>query len=312
MKKLVLKDEELDSVVLPREEFTTLREEARWMAVVKVNTSKHFGNQPFFQKMDAAWSFARQWSIRPVEDNLFVLQVSCLGDWNRAILEGPWIFWQMGVMIEPYDGIADPNSVVLNRLHVWAQIRGVPPLFRKDPIVRDMAARIGEVLGVDLYALGASGTSFVQVRIKLDVGKPLTRVVGLHPEGYPQMVFQVLYEKLPKFCEVCGLFGHGGLECDDGVHEEEAKQYGAWMVAPMEDWHPQTSGVRGKQKEENGGGGQGAKPQYRKRPPGESPPAARTSTQAGSKLMELTDGKVDGAMVIAPGARKNLGMDMEA
>jgi hypothetical protein len=29
MKKLVLKDEELNSVVLPREEFTTLREEAR-------------------------------------------------------------------------------------------------------------------------------------------------------------------------------------------------------------------------------------------------------------------------------------------
>jgi hypothetical protein len=28
--------------------------------------------------------------------------------------------------------------------------------------------------------------------------------------------------------------------------------------------------------------------------------------------MELTDGKVDGAMVRAPGARKNLGMDMEA
>jgi hypothetical protein len=126
------------------------------------------------------------------------------------------------------------------------------------------------------------------------------------------MVFQVLYEKLPKFCEVCGLFGHGGLECDDGVHDEEAKQYGAWMVAPMGDWHPQTSGVRGRQKEENGGGGQGAKPPYRKRPPGESPPAARTSTQAKSNLMELTDGKVDGAMVRAPGARKNLGMDMEA
>jgi hypothetical protein len=48
MKKLVLKDEELDDVVLPKEDFVNLREDARWMAVVKVHTQKHFGDQPFF------------------------------------------------------------------------------------------------------------------------------------------------------------------------------------------------------------------------------------------------------------------------
>jgi hypothetical protein len=92
LKNLVLKDEELDHVVLPREEFMNLKEGVRWMAVVKVHTNKHFGNLPFFQKMDFAWGFAKQWSIRPVEENLFVLQLSCLGDWNRAMFEGPWLF----------------------------------------------------------------------------------------------------------------------------------------------------------------------------------------------------------------------------
>jgi hypothetical protein len=243
LKKLVLKDEELDDVVLPREEFEGLREEARWMAVVKVHTNKHFGNQPFFQKMDVAWGLAKKWTIRPVEDNLFILQVSCLGDWNRVMNEGPWIFRQQGVMLEPYDGIADPKTVSLNRIHAWVQIRGIPPLFRKEDLVKDMAARIGEVVSADLYALGASGTSFVRARVKLDVNKPLTRVVGLHPEGNARMTFLVLYEKLPRFCEVCGLFGHGEQECGDGVHEKEARQYGAWMIAPGEDWHPQTARV---------------------------------------------------------------------
>jgi hypothetical protein len=98
-----------------------------------------------------------------------------------------------------------------------------------------MAARIGEVKSIDLYALGASGTSFVRVRVRLDVNKPLTRFVGLHPEGSERLHFQVMYEKIPKFCEVCGLFGHGELECGDGVHEDVARQYGDWMLAPMED-----------------------------------------------------------------------------
>jgi hypothetical protein len=51
---LVLKDDELNDVVLPREEFVNLKESARWMVVVKVNTTKQFENQPFFQKMDVA------------------------------------------------------------------------------------------------------------------------------------------------------------------------------------------------------------------------------------------------------------------
>jgi hypothetical protein len=156
LKKMVLKDEELDDVVLAREDFVSLREEARWMAVVKVHTTKHFRNQPFFQRMDAAWGLARKWSIRHVEDNMFVLQVSCLGDWNRVTLEGPWIFRQMGVMIEPYDRIADLSSATLDQNHVWVQIHGIPPLFRKEALVRGMASRIGEVQSVDMYALGAS------------------------------------------------------------------------------------------------------------------------------------------------------------
>ncbi|KAM0882636.1 hypothetical protein ACQ4PT_032152 [Festuca glaucescens] len=214
MKKLVLKDEELDDVVLPKEEFVNLREDARWMAVVKVHTSKHFGNQPFFQKMDAAWGFAKKWSIRPVEDNLFVLQVSCLGDWNRAMLDGPWIFRQQGVLLEPYDRIADPNSVKLTCIHAWVQVRGIPPLFHKEAIVRDMAARIGEVLSVDLYALGASGTSFVRVRVKLDVNKPLT---SMETGCVPQSMTGIHKHR------VCGselLEGKLAVEAEEGGGEE--------------------------------------------------------------------------------------------
>ena len=90
--------------------------------------------------MDVAWGFARKWTIRPVEDNVFILQVLCLGDWNRALLEGPSIFRQQGVLLEPYDGIADPKLVILDRMHAWVQIRGIPPLFQKERIVKDMAA----------------------------------------------------------------------------------------------------------------------------------------------------------------------------
>jgi hypothetical protein len=33
------------------------------------------------------------------------------------MFEGPWIFRQMGVMLKPYDGIIDPKSVLMDRIH---------------------------------------------------------------------------------------------------------------------------------------------------------------------------------------------------
>ena len=51
------------------------------------------------------------------------------------------------------------------------------------------------------------------------------------------------------------------MECGDGVHGPEAEQYGTWMIAPVEDWHPQSSGERFKAppREVNWGGRGGGK-----------------------------------------------------
>jgi hypothetical protein len=66
----------------------------------------------------------------------------------------------------------------------------------------------------------------------IDVNKMITWFVGLHPKGSERLSFQFLYEKLPRFCVVCGLFIHGGLECGDGLHDDTVKQYDANMVTP--------------------------------------------------------------------------------
>jgi hypothetical protein len=55
LNKLLLKDEELDDVVLPIEEFVNLKEGERWMVLLKVHTTKQFRNQPFFQKKKWMW-----------------------------------------------------------------------------------------------------------------------------------------------------------------------------------------------------------------------------------------------------------------
>jgi hypothetical protein len=56
---------------------------------------------------------------------------------------------------------------------------------------------------------------------------------------------QVLFEKVPKFSDHCGLMGHSVLECGTGEFAEDQLQFGDWMLAPMSTWHPETPRVRG-------------------------------------------------------------------
>ena len=79
----------------------------------------------------------------------------------------------------------------------------------------------------------AVAQDYVWVRIKMDLTKPLICFVTLEVEGKQNMIFQVLYEKIPEFCNVCGLLGHVVLECGNGVHPPEAMQYGRWMLADI-------------------------------------------------------------------------------
>jgi hypothetical protein len=122
--------------------------------------------------------------------------------------------------------------------------------------------------------------------------------------------FRFYIKKLPKFCEMCGLFGHGELECGNGVHNDDDKQYGDWMCSPIDDWHPQTSGVRVRtaggeaSRGGRGGGRGGGRPsESRKCPPVESPNAGE---KANPSQLQVTDGSGKNGEKEDPGARRNL------
>jgi hypothetical protein len=43
-------------------------------------------------------------------------------------------------------------------------------------------------------------------------------------------IFIVKFEKVPKFCEVCGFLGHEYMEYGNGFHKEEDRVFGDWLI----------------------------------------------------------------------------------
>ncbi|XP_021303063.1 uncharacterized protein LOC8083790 [Sorghum bicolor] len=233
LQQLEIREDEEQDIVL-EEDLEELKAEARWTALAKVCSSKTFSHAAFIANMKYAWSLAKDVSFKAIEENLFVLKFSCLGDWRKVMDEGPWIFRGHAVLLEEYDGITKPSKVRFKYLATWVRIYDLPTGFRTKNIGRQLGNKIGDFLKVDLDDITSGWRDFLRIRVKLDVEKPLTRIVYISLGGGKREAFRVKYEKLPRFCAVCGFLGHVESECGDGVHEKKELQYGDWLIASPE------------------------------------------------------------------------------
>lgn len=71
---------------------------------------------------------------------------------------------------------------------------------------------------------------FIRVRVKMDVGKKLTRVVRLIKAGETKN-YSVKYEILPTFCYECGMMGHWYEECGTGEHDRSKFEWGPFLLS---------------------------------------------------------------------------------
>ncbi|KAI4975085.1 hypothetical protein ZWY2020_048692 [Hordeum vulgare] len=208
--------------------------------------------------MRVAWNPTRTVMWRKIKDNLLTTQFGSLGDWNKAMLEGPWIFRDHAVIMKEYDGFKKPESVALDKLSVWAQIHLVPDNFLIEPTVRGLASHIGEVEEVQLKLPARFFGEFVTVRVKIDINAKIKCFVTGKKEE-ERLRYQVKYEKLPIFCYNCAEFGHWHEECGDGIHDESAFEWGDFVLADNVRFKPAGRGDFGTQRGRGGPGRSGGR-----------------------------------------------------
>ena len=198
----------------------------------RVHSAKTYSQFWFFKNMRAARDLAQEVQFKPLEDNLYTVQFSCLGDWERVTRDGPWNFRGDVVILKPYDGLTKSSTVQLDTIEIWVQIHDVPPLYAH--LVPSLATKVGEVIYAEPQSQDFNG-NFHRVWVRINVNKPLKNAVSMIRDGKRQ-IYRVRYEKLPDWCAVCGYLGHMFKECGDGVWAPKALVFkdlkASWFRGP--------------------------------------------------------------------------------
>ncbi|XBI16831.1 hypothetical protein VPH35_059016 [Triticum aestivum] len=223
-------EEDLDFSV----EVEDLVKDVRWLALFRVHTTKPFSHAALLSQMRNAWSAAQGVTFNIKGPNLFLVQCHCLGDWRKIMEGGPWLFRRAPVVVQEYDGFSNVNEYRLNRVPVWARIKGLPDgLTQKRELAKKVAAKVGEPPFTVIVNEGRiNPASTLRARVFVDVNEPLVRFVPITLKEHKK--YSVFYEKLPDFCFACGRMGHLADECGDGVHNLDSFEWGDWLL-----WEPE-------------------------------------------------------------------------
>ncbi|XP_044952753.1 uncharacterized protein LOC123402855 [Hordeum vulgare subsp. vulgare] len=151
---------------------------------------------------------------------------------ERVTQGGPWNFRGNPVIIAPYDGYSKPSSIEftpydgyskpstieLFTFAIWARIIDLSLAYHGK--VKALASKLDDFVDAEPSSFDFEG-NFYRVRVRLDVCKPLKKAISLIRGGQRE-IFAVRYERLPDWCQVCGMMGHEFKEHGDGVHSPVA------------------------------------------------------------------------------------------
>ncbi|XBI05112.1 hypothetical protein VPH35_133308 [Triticum aestivum] len=235
------------------EEVEDLIKDVRWLALFRVHTTKPFSHAALLSQMRNAWSAAQGVTFNIKGPNLFLVQCHCLEDWRKIMEGGPWLFRRAPVVLQEYDGFSNVNGYRLNKIPLWARVKGLPDgLTRRRELAEKVAAKVGDPPFTMVVNEGRiNPASTLGARVFVDVNEPLVRFVPITLKE--QKKFSVFYEKLPDFCFACGWMGHLADECGDGIHDPSSFGWGDWLL-----WEPEMPAAQPRGRGGEGGRGTGS------------------------------------------------------
>jgi hypothetical protein len=201
-------------------------------AVGRLFSTKPAHVEGMVQTLGRIWCPSSGIRIKELGDNLFLFSFLQPGGKRRAITDGPWDFGGDLLILVDFDSSKRLKDIEFNYTSVWIRAFNLPLGMMNKETGRQIGDRVGKMVEVDTDAYGSAVGSYLRIKVRVDIHKPLLRGVTLEDEEEEEGGFCPLqYEFLPNFCYGCGLLGHVEKDCDENIGRMGEKQFGNWMRA---------------------------------------------------------------------------------
>ncbi|PPD97602.1 hypothetical protein GOBAR_DD05374 [Gossypium barbadense] len=183
------------------------------------------------------WFTKEEVDFVALKEGVVIVKFGCQEDRSRILNLTPWLFDRCLFSMLPFEKGKDIESYKFWWSPFWLRIYNFPLELMDRQMALDVGNALSELVAIDWKDCNGGWTEFVRIKVKINVLKPLRRVVKLLDKEGTEVIGVIKYERLPDFCYVCGLIGHSSKTCkhnkEGSALNESNLQYGSWMRAPI-------------------------------------------------------------------------------
>ncbi|KAF7840788.1 cysteine desulfurase mitochondrial-like [Senna tora] len=183
------------------------------------------------------WNQPQGFRVEEMNHNLFLFHFTYEKDMERVLDAGSWIFRNKWLIMARWKRGMDGTEEAFSMVNIWMQIWGAPLQCRTEKVARKLCAVMGDVQEVGLFEDQTQGTIFIKGLVSFNLKNALRKGTNLGNSNDGVFWVDFRYEKIPRCCFSCGVFGHDESECETKKKVEDMgkvflpKELGSWIKA---------------------------------------------------------------------------------
>ncbi|MBA0788525.1 hypothetical protein Gotri_027574 [Gossypium trilobum] len=237
LERLKFSEEESVQVVSTSEDKMTQGFES-W-AVGKIMAREQPNREAMYRVFKSLWYTKEEVDFVSLKEGVIIVKFGCLEDRSRILNLMPWLFDRCLFVMVPFEKGKNFGSYEFCLSPFWLRVYSLPLELMDRQMALNIGNAIGELMAIDWKDQDGGWTAFMRLKVKINILKPLKRVVRLVDKEGMETIGVIKYERLPDLCYACGLIGHSFRTCESNKEEEEVGQnglnlqYGGWLRVPI-------------------------------------------------------------------------------
>ncbi|MBA0770683.1 hypothetical protein Gotri_019286 [Gossypium trilobum] len=233
LERLNFSEEEWIRVISSNVKSSKIQGYEAW-AVEKIMSGEKVNKNAVYRVLNSLWFTKEDVNFVELKEGVILVKFGVIEDRMRILNLPPWLFDQCLFAMLPYVKDQDLDTYALNISPFWLRIFNIPLEYMDKQVGIDVGKAIGEVVAIDWRDNDGKWTKYIRVRVKIDVLKPLRKVVHLVRNDGIEIVRAIKYERLPAFCYIFGLINHTTQKGDKKEEQNEQNlQYESWLRASV-------------------------------------------------------------------------------
>ncbi|KAF7838834.1 hypothetical protein G2W53_007316 [Senna tora] len=174
------------------------------------------GDESCTVKLYQLWAEKGILTIIDLSHDFFLVKFSSVEDYNRALMEGPWVIFDHYLSIRSWSPGFDPSMETIDKIAAWVRFLGIPLELFNENFLKKLGNKIGKNLKVDATTTMQTRGKYARVCMEIDLNLPLLSKFKVEGRKY-----FIEYESVHFICFGCGRYGHVKEGCPNKEDFEE-------------------------------------------------------------------------------------------